>query len=99
MALYGDKLFYPATDATLYALDARTGKIDWKFKFSSYGKDKIGGMMVADGKIIVGLGAATSARWRTAASLPPMTSMTATRYGNSLPLPIQASRAATAGAT
>ena len=34
MALYGDKLFYPATDATLYALDARTGKINWKFKFS-----------------------------------------------------------------
>jgi len=56
MALYGDKLFYPATDATLYALDARTGKIAWKLKFSSYGNDKIGGMMVADGKIIAGLG-------------------------------------------
>ena len=56
MALYGDKLFYPATDANLYALDARTGKIDWKIKFSSFGNDKIGGMMVADGKIIAGLG-------------------------------------------
>jgi alcohol dehydrogenase (cytochrome c) len=56
MALYGDKLFYPATDANLYALDARTGKIDWKIKFSSYGNDKIGGLMVADGKIIAGLG-------------------------------------------
>ncbi|HEX4635730.1 MAG TPA: PQQ-binding-like beta-propeller repeat protein [Rhizomicrobium sp.] len=56
MALYGDKLFYPATDANLYALDARTGKIDWKIKFSSYGNDKVGGLMVADGKIIAGLG-------------------------------------------
>ncbi len=56
MALYGDKLFYPATDANLYALDARTGKIDWQIKFSSFGNDKIGGMMVADGKIIAGLG-------------------------------------------
>ncbi|HEY2008317.1 MAG TPA: PQQ-binding-like beta-propeller repeat protein [Rhizomicrobium sp.] len=56
MALYGDKLFYPATDANLYALDARTGKIDWKIKFSSFGNDKVGGMMVADGKLIAGLG-------------------------------------------
>ena len=56
MALYGDKLFYPATDANLYALDAKTGKIDWKIKFSSFGNDKIGGLMVADGKIIAGLG-------------------------------------------
>jgi alcohol dehydrogenase (cytochrome c) len=56
MALYGDKLFYPATDANLYALDARTGKITWKIKFSSFGNDKIGGLMVADGKIIAGLG-------------------------------------------
>jgi alcohol dehydrogenase (cytochrome c) len=56
MALYGDKLFYPATDANLYALDARTGKFDWKIKFSSFGNDKIGGLMVADGKLIAGLG-------------------------------------------
>jgi len=56
MALYGDKLFYPATDANLYALEARTGKIAWKIKFSSYGNDKVGGLMVADGKIIAGLG-------------------------------------------
>ena len=62
MALYGDKLFYPATDANLYALDARTGKIDWQIKFSSFGNDKVGGMMVADGKLIAGLAAATSTR-------------------------------------
>jgi alcohol dehydrogenase (cytochrome c) len=56
MALYGDQLFYPASDATIYALDARTGKVNWKFKLSSYGRDKVGGVMIADGKLIVGLG-------------------------------------------
>jgi alcohol dehydrogenase (cytochrome c) len=56
MALYGNQLFYPASDATLYALDARTGKVNWKFKLASYGHDKIGGLMIADGKLIVGRG-------------------------------------------
>ena len=56
MALYGNQLFYPASDATMYALDARTGKVNWKFKISDYGRDKIGGVMIADGKLIVGLG-------------------------------------------
>src|ERR1700761_2227214 len=56
MALYGDQLFYPASDATMYALDARTGKVNLKFKISNYGRDKIGGVMIADGKLIVGLG-------------------------------------------
>jgi len=56
MALYGNHLFYPATDATLYALDARNGHIDWKIKFSNFGEDKIGGLMIADGKLIAGLG-------------------------------------------
>ena len=56
MALYGNQLFYPASDATLYALDARTGKVNWKFKLADYGHDKIGGLMIADGKLIVGRG-------------------------------------------
>ncbi len=56
MALYGNQLFYPASDATMYALDARTGKVNWKVKISDYGRDKIGGVMIADGKLIVGLG-------------------------------------------
>ncbi|HET7083789.1 MAG TPA: PQQ-binding-like beta-propeller repeat protein [Rhizomicrobium sp.] len=56
MVLYGNQLFYPASDATLYALDARTGKINWKFKHTDYGRDKIGGLMIADGKLIVGRG-------------------------------------------
>ena len=56
MALYGDQLFYPASDATMYALDARTGNVNWKFKISDYGRDKIGSVMIADGKLILGLG-------------------------------------------
>jgi len=56
MVLYGNQLFYPASDATLYALDARTGKVNWKFKHTDYGRDKIGGLMIADGKLIVGRG-------------------------------------------
>lgn len=56
MALYGNQLFYPASDATMYALDARTGKVNWKFKISDYGRDKIGSVMIADGKLILGLG-------------------------------------------
>jgi alcohol dehydrogenase (cytochrome c) len=56
MLLFGDQVFYGATDANLYALDARTGKVSWKLKFSSFGNDKVGGMMMADGKLIVGLG-------------------------------------------
>ena len=100
MALYGDMLFYPATDANLYALDARTGKIVWKIKFSSFGNDKVGGMMVADGKILVGWAAATSARWQDRCFIAAYdAAMTATRSGNSRPSPITASRAATAGAT
>ena len=56
MVLYGNQLFYPASDATLYALDARTGKVNWKFKHTDFGNDKIGGLMIADGKLIVGRG-------------------------------------------
>src|SRR5579872_1553542 len=47
MALYGNLLFYPATDAKLYALDARNGKIAWQTTVSDYGEDKIGGIMIA----------------------------------------------------
>ena len=55
MALYGNLLFYPATDAKLYALDARTGKIVWQIAVSENGDDKIGGIMVARNKLLVGL--------------------------------------------
>ncbi len=55
MALYGNLLFYPATDATLYALDARTGNVVWKNKMSEFPDDKIGGIMMAKDKLLVGL--------------------------------------------
>ncbi|MEO5740584.1 MAG: PQQ-binding-like beta-propeller repeat protein [Vicinamibacterales bacterium] len=55
MALYGNLLFYPATDATLYALDARTGNVVWKNKVSEFPDDKIGGIMMAREKLLVGL--------------------------------------------
>ena len=55
MALYGNLLFYPATSTTLYALDARTGKIVWQNVVSTYKDDKIGGMTVIHGKVVIGL--------------------------------------------
>lgn len=55
MAMFGTLLFYPATDATLYALDARTGNIVWKKKASEFPDDKIGGIMMAKDKLLVGL--------------------------------------------
>jgi alcohol dehydrogenase (cytochrome c) len=55
MALYGNLLFYPATDAKLYALDARTGKIVWQNAVAENPDDKIGGMMMAHAKLLVGV--------------------------------------------
>ncbi len=55
MALHGNLLFYGATSATVHALDARTGKQVWATKISSYKNDKVGGMIVIKGKLLVGL--------------------------------------------
>jgi alcohol dehydrogenase (cytochrome c) len=55
MALYSNLVFYPATDGTLYALDGRTGNIAWKDKVSEFPDDKIGGIMMAKDKLLVGL--------------------------------------------
>jgi len=55
MALYGNLLFYGATSATVHALDARTGKEVWKTVISTYKNDKVGGMTVIHGKLLVGL--------------------------------------------
>jgi alcohol dehydrogenase (cytochrome c) len=55
MALYQNLLFYPATDATLYALDARTGQIVWKDRPADFPDDKIGGIMMAKDKLLVGI--------------------------------------------
>ena len=101
MLLYGNQLFYPATDATLYALDARTGKVNWKFKFSSYGSDKIGGLMMADGKLIAGLGVCDQPsledRCFIAAAYDVNDGHQIWKF--SKPSPIPANRAATPGAT
>ncbi len=55
MALYGNMLFYGATSATIHALDARTGKEVWHTVISTYKDDKVGGMTVIHGKLLVGL--------------------------------------------
>ncbi|HVW75035.1 MAG TPA: PQQ-binding-like beta-propeller repeat protein [Rhizomicrobium sp.] len=55
MALYGNLLFYGATSATIHALDARTGKEVWHTVISTYKDDKVGGMTVIHGKLLVGL--------------------------------------------
>ena len=55
MALYGNLLFYGATSATVHALDARTGKEVWHTVISTYKDDKVGGMTVIHGKLLVGL--------------------------------------------
>src|SRR3569833_1113115 len=53
MALYGDQLFYPASDATLYALAARTGKVNWLFFFSVFGRVLFGGLLLVFGLLFV----------------------------------------------
>src|SRR5207244_8211117 len=55
MALYGNLLFSPWTETKLYARDARWGKIVWQIGVSQNEGDKIGGMMVIHGKVIIGL--------------------------------------------
>jgi alcohol dehydrogenase (cytochrome c) len=55
MALYGNLLFYGATSATVHALDARTGRQVWQTRISSTKDDKVGGMTVIKGKLLVGL--------------------------------------------
>jgi alcohol dehydrogenase (cytochrome c) len=55
MALYGNMLFYGATSATVHALDARTGKEIWHTTISTYKDDKVGGLTVIHGKLLVGL--------------------------------------------
>ena len=55
MALYANLVFYPATEGTLYALDARSGNIVWKTRPTEFPDDKIGGIMVAKDKLLVGI--------------------------------------------
>ena len=57
LAIYGDKVFVPTTDAKLYGLDARTGKIVWQsiIENGAEGYSNTGGAIAIHGKVIVGL--------------------------------------------
>jgi len=57
LAVYEDKVYINATDARLYALDAKTGKVVWRTDIAEPGKgfNETGGLIVAHGKVIVGL--------------------------------------------
>jgi alcohol dehydrogenase (cytochrome c) len=57
LALYGDKVFVPTTDAKLYALDARTGRIVWQTQIEDgrEGYSNTGGAIAVHGKVLVGL--------------------------------------------
>jgi len=55
MALWQNLVIYPATDAALYALDARDGHVVWKTQITTVDNNKIGGLMVVHGKILLGI--------------------------------------------
>src|SRR5271154_4601674 len=57
VALYGDKVFLPGLDATLTALDAKTGKVDWEAKVDDYKQGYYLTMapLVVKGKVLVGV--------------------------------------------
>jgi len=57
LAVYEDKVYINATDAKLYALNAKTGKVAWETDIAPQGKgfNETGGVIVAHGKVIVGL--------------------------------------------
>ncbi len=57
LALYGDKVFVPTTDAKLYGLDAKTGKIVWQtvIEDAKEGYSNTGGAIAIHGKVLVGL--------------------------------------------
>ena len=56
VGLWGDKVFFAATDATLVALDAKTGKEVWNTKVEDYAKGYYMSLapLVIDGKVLVG---------------------------------------------
>ena len=56
VALWGDKVFFAASDATLVALDAKTGKETWNAKVEDYAKGYYMSLapLVIDGKVLLG---------------------------------------------
>ena len=57
VALYGDKVFLPALDAVLVALDAKTGKVDWEAKVADWkdGYYMTMAPLIVKGKVLVGV--------------------------------------------
>ena len=57
VALYGDKVYLPALDATLVALDAKTGKVAWETKVEDWktGYYMTMAPLVEKGKVLVGV--------------------------------------------
>jgi alcohol dehydrogenase (cytochrome c) len=70
VALYGDKVFFPALDAVLVALDAKTGKVAWEATVGDWhvGEYMTLAPLVVNGKVMVGLsGGEYGVRGRVAA--------------------------------
>jgi alcohol dehydrogenase (cytochrome c) len=57
VGLWGDKVFLAASDATLVALDAKTGKQAWATKYGDYEKGYYSSLapLVIDGKVLIGV--------------------------------------------
>ena len=57
VGLWGDKVFLAASDATLVALDAKTGKQVWATKYGDYEKGYYSSLapLVIDGKVLIGV--------------------------------------------
>nr|WP_294523933.1 PQQ-dependent dehydrogenase, methanol/ethanol family [uncultured Rhodopila sp.] len=57
VALYGDKVFFPALDAELVALDAKTGKVAWQAKVEDWktGYYMTMAPLIVKGKVLVGV--------------------------------------------
>jgi alcohol dehydrogenase (cytochrome c) len=58
LAIYQDKLFVATTDATLWGLDAATGKVKWKTPIADVnrGYNNSSGPIVINGTVVQGLG-------------------------------------------
>ena len=57
VGLYGDKVFFPTLDATLVALDAKTGKVAWEAKVADWkdGYYMTMAPLIVKGKVLVGV--------------------------------------------
>ena len=58
MALYGDKLYVPTSDAHVVALEVKTGKVVWDHEVADAktGMRTNGGPLVAKGRVMIGTG-------------------------------------------